>query len=251
MIITCPSCATRYEIPADLIGPSGRMVRCTSCGHRWFVAHDGSNGTPVDEVAVSDAGSGDPGDGAEPYAQSGDHELSASDEIADGLPPLDRAPGIGPRAGAGRPAGAGRSTAATIGWLAVLLILLALSGLVLGRNELVALAPQVAPIYQRLGLPVTQAIGLELTGIVSERLAGDDGEMIRITGTVRNVAGIEREVPPLRIALLDADRQEVLVELVEVPQAELADGAITRFTVDLPEPPDRALNFSVTFAVEE
>ncbi len=235
MIITCPSCATRYEIPPENLGAAGRMVRCTHCGHRWF---------------VSPAAAGQPDEADESEAVATD---AAADQRAV-PPPLDRAPDLAkpdPSGRPRRPTAAGRSTAATLGWLAVLLFLLILTGLVLGRNELVALAPKTAPLYQRLGLPVTQAIGLELSGIVSERLADDDREVLRITGMVRNVAGTERTVPPLRIALLDADRNEVLATEIEAPQAVLADGASTRFSIDLAEPPPAARNFSVTFALPD
>jgi hypothetical protein len=102
-----------------------------------------------------------------------------------------------------------------------------------------------------VGLPVTQPIGLELASIVSERLAGENGDTLRITGAVRNVALAERPVPLLRIALLDGARAEVLVREIEVPQDVLAAGASTRFSVDLEDPPSDARNFSVTFAVPE
>jgi hypothetical protein len=215
------------------------MGRCTSCSHRWFVAHDALDVVEDREDSFSDALLED---------------QAPLDARPAAPPPLDRAPALAgaDMAGAGRPEPLGsRSTAATVGWLAVLLILLVLTGLVLGRNEVVALAPQTAPLYQRMGLPVTQAIGLEISGIVSERLAGEDGDVLRITGSVQNVAGAERAVPPLRIALLDAAREEVLVQEVELPQPVLAHGASTRFSVDLAEPPAAARNFSVTFAVAE
>lgn len=240
MIITCPSCATRYEIPAENLGPSGRMVRCTACSHRWFVAPESTNAADAEAIADDDT--------------KIHRDIAPNDDRGDVPPPLDRAPSLSdedkPGATRRQPAKA-RSTGATIGWLAVLLMLLILTGLVLGRNELVALAPQTAAIYQRLGLPVTQAIGLELAGIVSERLRDDESDVLRITGTVRNVAGAERNVPPLRIALLDGARAEVLVREVEVPQHVLSDGASTRFVVDLADPPEDARNFSVTFAVPE
>jgi predicted Zn finger-like uncharacterized protein len=240
MIITCPSCATRYEIPPQNLGPNGRMVRCTACSHRWFVAPESSNAADVEVISDDDT-----------QAQP---DRAPSEGRCDAPPPLDRAPSLGDQDNSGptrkQPAKA-RSTGATIGWLAVLLMLLILTGLVLGRNELVALAPQTAAIYQRLGLPVTQAIGLELAGIVSERLRDDQSDVLRITGTVRNVAGAERDVPPLRIALLDGARAEVMVQEIEVLQPVLSDGASTRFVVDLPDPPEAARNFSVTFAVPE
>ena len=246
MIITCPSCATRYEIPTENLGPGGRMVRCTACSHRWFVGPNSDMAAEAEMAAQIEA-INDEDTNDRPA-------LKSTHGLGDGPPPLDQAPTLGDQSDtpeARRRPAKTRSTGATIGWLAVLLILLILTGLVLGRNELVALAPQAAPIYQRLGLPVTQAIGLELAGIVSERLRDDESDVLRITGTVRNVAGAERDVPPLRIALLDAARAEVLVREVEMPQAVLGDGASTRFVIDLADPPEAARNFSVTFAVAE
>ena len=35
MIITCPDCATSYELPGEVIGPDGRLVQCDECGKIW------------------------------------------------------------------------------------------------------------------------------------------------------------------------------------------------------------------------
>ena len=35
MKITCPNCATSYQVPDDYIGTEGRSVRCSSCGKTW------------------------------------------------------------------------------------------------------------------------------------------------------------------------------------------------------------------------
>lgn len=37
MIITCPSCATRYDVDDDRFSPDGRSVRCAECDESWFV----------------------------------------------------------------------------------------------------------------------------------------------------------------------------------------------------------------------
>jgi predicted Zn finger-like uncharacterized protein len=37
MIISCPSCATRYDVDDDRFSPDGRSVRCAECGESWFV----------------------------------------------------------------------------------------------------------------------------------------------------------------------------------------------------------------------
>lgn len=44
MILTCPSCATRYMVDATALGEGGRTVKCVRCDHRWHQ-------TPVEEAA--------------------------------------------------------------------------------------------------------------------------------------------------------------------------------------------------------
>lgn len=35
MIVSCPRCTTRYDVPIDTLG-EGRVVRCTRCRHEWL-----------------------------------------------------------------------------------------------------------------------------------------------------------------------------------------------------------------------
>ena len=43
MDVTCPACGAGYRVPDGLIGPQGRRVSCSSCGHLWH-ARDTSPG---------------------------------------------------------------------------------------------------------------------------------------------------------------------------------------------------------------
>ena len=49
MIVSCPSCATRYEMPDPHLGPEGLSVRCRACGYRWV------EGRAVQVIDVSPA----------------------------------------------------------------------------------------------------------------------------------------------------------------------------------------------------
>lgn len=35
VVIVCPHCSTRYQVPADTIGTKGRQVQCAHCGKAW------------------------------------------------------------------------------------------------------------------------------------------------------------------------------------------------------------------------
>jgi predicted Zn finger-like uncharacterized protein len=49
MLIVCPTCASRYSIDDDKIGPEGRMVRCASCRSDFFarLPEAGTDDTPA------------------------------------------------------------------------------------------------------------------------------------------------------------------------------------------------------------
>lgn len=36
MYLSCPECYTSFTVKASQIGPKGRRVRCSKCGHGWF-----------------------------------------------------------------------------------------------------------------------------------------------------------------------------------------------------------------------
>ena len=40
MIITCDQCLKKFEIESNLIPKSGRLLQCSSCGHKWFYKRD-------------------------------------------------------------------------------------------------------------------------------------------------------------------------------------------------------------------
>jgi len=53
MILSCPSCSTRYLLSSASIGAEGRDVRCAKCAHEWFQAPDLD---AVEEANLSELG---------------------------------------------------------------------------------------------------------------------------------------------------------------------------------------------------
>src|ERR1043166_6631785 len=47
MILTCPSCDTRYSVDGSKFPAAGRTVRCAKCGHSWHQVGE----TPESEPA--------------------------------------------------------------------------------------------------------------------------------------------------------------------------------------------------------
>nr|WP_321461121.1 MJ0042-type zinc finger domain-containing protein [uncultured Cohaesibacter sp.] len=50
MKITCPNCATSYQVPDDYIGAEGRSVRCSSCGETWHAEQTEEAEAPAKET---------------------------------------------------------------------------------------------------------------------------------------------------------------------------------------------------------
>jgi len=46
VVIACPACGTRYRVSRASLGPVGKTVRCSRCGHRWFAETPEAEETP-------------------------------------------------------------------------------------------------------------------------------------------------------------------------------------------------------------
>jgi predicted Zn finger-like uncharacterized protein len=213
MILTCPSCSTRYIVDPKALGATGRMVRCANCKHTWMQAPPTDMPKPVD---------------VEP----------APDSLRP-IPPGSNLPAFP------QPA---KSRSGAIGWLVFLFVLLAgAAGLVVGRDQIVAVWPPAAKLYDIVGLPVeTIGAGLELRNVSSAR--HEDGPpVIVVEGTVANVSNRPREVPRLKAVVRSAAHQDLKNWTFTPGVLVLLPGETANFRAELADPPRGATDLAITF----
>jgi predicted Zn finger-like uncharacterized protein len=225
MIITCPNCRTSYQIKPLTLGQHGRTVRCTSCGHRWFVRPEGVGEPEAVPPPIPPAPPAPP----EPVPEPPPEPV-----------PLAKA----------SPTPAGESPArrgGLVGWLLLALVALLLAAAVFGRDQVVSAVPPLLSVYQRLGLPVTLHEGLEFADLASARRDSGGTQAVAVTGQVRNTTNHDLPVPKLRVALLDDRHHELRSKLFDPSQATLPPGGTMRFELELPDPPAEARDFTIAF----
>ncbi len=213
MILTCPQCSTRYHVDPASVGATGRTVRCANCGHRWLAQ------PPADAPKVIEL---------TPVTAEATPRMSP-------VAALDKVPGAG--------------SASLVGWLVGVLVVLIVASAVIGRNEIVAGFPASAPIYQKLGLPLTERLGLQFEGVTSKRIEEGGVAVLVVEGDIINVSEHDRPVPPIRVTLLDGGGRRLQQELFKAKEIRLGAGAKTSFSGRLVNPAEQARNFSVTFEV--
>jgi predicted Zn finger-like uncharacterized protein len=86
MLITCPSCATSYDVRPDILGASGRSVRCARCERVWHADLPQAQKLlqAADAIGVPAAESGPAGENWAAHAPPESDEGAAEEPLAPG-----------------------------------------------------------------------------------------------------------------------------------------------------------------------
>jgi len=222
MILTCPACATRYLVEPRVLGAAGRTVRCARCAHSWY------------EPPPAAAGRGGAG---EAPVQPALHGTQAWRPI----PPGSNLPAL---------IDARRSRRSPLGWLALLVVVVAGAAAALGyRERIVDVWPPAGRLYAMLHLstPAGAEVAFNVRNLSSERGVRDGRPVLKVSGEVVNLGSTVQPLPLLHLALKDREARALREWRQRLPGGPLAPGQAAPFRAELADPPESAVSLSVSF----
>jgi predicted Zn finger-like uncharacterized protein len=241
MILTCPSCRTRYQTDGAHFKAPGRNVRCAKCGNVWFEAAPELAPESEPEAIAVAAASVAPAMVEPPAPVAADR--GALDFAT--VPSEERPEAVPVRIP--RPS-RGVAFAQSVGWMALIFLIGAIGwGTIRYRDTIAAVWPQSASLYALLGLPVNVR-GIALTNIAYKQEYEDGQPVLSVTGKVVNVSTRDQPVPEIRVVLLDGAKHELYHWTFDAGIRALKPGSESPFMTRLSSPPPEARNLNVRFA---
>jgi predicted Zn finger-like uncharacterized protein len=236
MILTCPSCDTRYSVDGAKFPAAGRTVRCAKCGHSWHQPGE----------AAAEAAPEIPTEAA-PAAASTEASASTSSDPFPVNPSPTRA--FAPAAVAPERSPMGPKLAVVAGWagLIAVVLLIAVSA-VRYRQDIAVIWPQSAGVYSSLGLKVN-ASGIDFRQVDYRRETEDGQVVLAVSGVIVNAGSRQLTVPQtVRVTLSDVNNHEVYHWTFKPNATVLGPGQSVPFMTRLSSPPAAARHLEVRFA---
>ena len=275
MIISCPNCTARFNLNAELLGETGRKVKCAKCAHRWFAKPPaGSTAaaaappkpveapppppepppTPAEPPppAAPPAPDEPPPPAEEPRAVAPEPEDQPEDRIEEDRqtaqtpspPPLPSAEDLA-RFQARLPP----TKSTIILWIVLFVFIVGLvTGTIYFRRHIAALYPQSNGLFLAIGLPTdTLGYGLKIHDPkMSQRTEGNDRILV-IKGEIENETGSVIDIPLLRGAVKNARGQEMFVWSFKTKEPRVLAGEKNAYETEIRNPPPGATHLNITF----
>ena len=251
MIISCPSCKTKYTVPAQSLGAIGRIVKCTKCGNKWHqeaastFAHDGTQfETPRPEPQPQPTSQAEPQPEPTPRprrtAQTSEHIPPFSPKHLPALATTSQPQNLWP--------GIMLGIAATVGMIGAAVML---------KDPIIRAIPAMQLAFKGTNTPTqfdasyAKAPGLVIEKIERDILEDDGFTTYVIQGLVTNANLSEQAVPNLVVSLLDEHGNALDSWKVEPQKRILQAGESTAWICYFYNPPlAKVSEYKVTFAVQ-
>lgn len=268
MIITCPSCTSRYPVNAASFEPAGRKVRCAKCGHSWHQMPEAQASSVEVQAMPAAAGGRKKIFGEKVKAESAASETAASvaqDDaaVAEPQPDAEAVPDAAPAARSSVAADIGNRFRAEVrraasmrrgraliaaGWvLLALFVAGTLGGGYAYRHEIAAWWPATTRVYAAAGEEINLR-GLEFRNVTYERQTEEGLPVLAITGEVVNITGKPVLLPRLRVGLRDENQNELYHWTFALDETELPANEAASFITRLSSPPPESRDIEIRFA---
>lgn len=219
IVLSCPSCSTRYRANPESIGATGRRVRCASCGHVW---------TAETEIpTVQDAPQVEPAaeTPAAPEPESMPHKAFRARQ--------ERKRHTLSMAAAGGAWG---------GLLAACMILFVCAWIF--RVDVVTLWPRASSAYAAVGATVNP-YGFSVGELDIRRDTAHGVPLLVVEGDIHNFDRRARAVPGLRAILRDEHGESLLEWQISMPAGDVLAGRRRTFSTVVSDPPPEAVEVEV------
>jgi predicted Zn finger-like uncharacterized protein len=272
VVIACPHCGTRYQVPPEALGERGRTVSCAHCGKSWLAEAP----TPEPEDDRLFTASEEEALDREFTAVEKRGELAAVPSSLRKLMPAEAPPppevvksiaeikaAIAPRVAdaPAKPSEAPKPKAAekpqrglplarlypVVRMVAVLLLVAMLAGGWMFRTDIVRALPDMAGVYAAIGMPVN-VVGLEFSDVTTLTTRRGEEAALTVKAKIRAVSGRRMSIPPVVVTLLDEHGASVYEWSVMPPAPDVAPGEVVELSAELAAPPAAARELRLTFA---
>lgn len=278
VVITCPHCGTRYQVPHATLGANGREVQCAQCSKSWHAEADAPPPPaiepdtlfPAEEAGLDlafeaeAAAAGPPAKAAEPAAAlDPDYERTLA-EIRAAIAPKPKpnaVNNIDPKSLTRVQQSFRRRQRALFGKLPLARVrrtarfgafVLLVSMLVLGfslRQDLVRWFPSLAGLYATIGLPVN-VVGLEFQDSKTITTLRDGKMVMQVSARIRSIAPRVVKVPPVLVSLIDGTGAAIYEWTVTPGASEMAPGDVLDVTTEVNSPPPAAVAVRLSFTAK-
>jgi len=235
MILTCPSCDTRYSVDGSKFPAAGRTVRCAKCGNSWHQMGERPELEPEPEAMAPEA--------AESVPETPSFEPEPVSPTRSFTPPLVTVAEPVPHTPLGP------KIAVVAGWAGLIAAILLIGyAAVHYRQHIASIWPQSAGVYSSLGLHVN-ASGIDFRQVDYRRETEDGQVVLAVSGMIVNTGGRELPVPQtVRVILSDASNHELYHWNFKPNAQVLKPGQSVPFMTRLASPPAAARHLEVRFA---
>ncbi|MHA6288924.1 MJ0042-type zinc finger domain-containing protein [Maricaulis sp. CAU 1757] len=217
IVLSCPSCTTKYRADPQAIGMNGRRVRCASCGHVWAAEVE----DPSDLPALQPA----PPETVVEEVEKKPHTVFRE-----------------------RQARKRRTMSAAVagsawGGLIAACTLLALASWMF-RVDIVSAWPRASSAYAAVGAEVNP-YGFSVGQLDISRDIDHGVPLLIVEGSLRNFDRRSRQTPGLRAILRDEAGDSVLEWTVNLPAGQVGSGKRQEFRTVVSDPPPEAVEVEV------